>query len=227
MRGGLVALACAGLLASCASQQEYDQALDLAKQYEREKYELAEENARLLQANEALLARQRSGEIGVLESDWGGDLRDRLNELQQKVYTLDRPLKEIEKFNVEGGYVVMIQDRLLFESGKAELGSEGSEALADIARQISAKQHGLVWVRGHTDSDPVKKPETVKRFPHGNIQLSAERAVAVAALLVKTNRIAEKEIRIVGFGPHEPLKPNSSAANKRLNRRVEIFVEDR
>ena len=53
MRGGLVALACAGLLASCASQQEYDQALDLAKQYEREKYELAEENARLLQAKQA------------------------------------------------------------------------------------------------------------------------------------------------------------------------------
>jgi flagellar motor protein MotB len=31
---------------------------------------------------------------------------------------------------------------------------------------------------------------------------------------------------VVGFGQHDPIRPNNSADNKRLNRRVEIFVSD-
>ena len=31
---------------------------------------------------------------------------------------------------------------------------------------------------------------------------------------------------VAGFGPHEPIVANDSADNKRLNRRVEIFVQD-
>ena len=98
----------------------------------------------------------------------------------EQIDALGRPQEDVETFDVAGGYVVMIQDKLLFESGKADLGPEGQAALREIANQIKATPHKQVFVRGHTDSDPVKKPETLERFPHGNIQLSAERAVAVA-----------------------------------------------
>lgn len=229
MQGGKRLLAGLGVLliaSSCATQQEVQDAYDLAKQYEREKYDLAHENERLRQENEELEARLREQMISTLPAGMPAELRDRVESLQDRIEALNRPLEDVERFDVAGGYVVMIQDKLLFESGRAELGPEGRDALREIANQIKATPHERVFVRGHTDSDPVKKPATVERFPHGNIELSAARAVAVAALLIETEPSLENDIRVMGFGPHQPLKPNDSAANKRLNRRVEIFVKN-
>jgi chemotaxis protein MotB len=81
-------------------------------------------------------------------------------------------------------------------------------------------------VRGHTDSDPVSKPSTKQKFPHGNLQLSAMRAVEVAAALAGTDKVKSRDIVVAGFGQHDPLKKNDNADNKRMNRRVEIFVAD-
>jgi chemotaxis protein MotB len=79
-------------------------------------------------------------------------------------------------------------------------------------------------VRGHTDSDPVVRPATLQKFPHGNLQLSAARAVEVASVLTASGGVPKDMVAVAGFGPYEPLVTNDSADNKRLNRRVEIFV---
>lgn len=223
-RGGVAALLTAGLAASCVNQQDYDDALRLVKQYQTENADLEDELARLRQQNARLDRMVRDGTIDGLQGDLTQPLEARLDNLQSLLDELDRPPADIEKFTLAEGYLYMIQDRILFESGKADLGAEGKKALLEISREIAATPHGTVYVRGHTDSDPVKKPETVQRFPHGNIQLSAARAVAVAALLIDAGDIPEKDVRVMGFGPHEPVAPNDSSGNKRLNRRVEIFV---
>jgi chemotaxis protein MotB len=98
--------------------------------------------------------------------------------------------------------------------------------LTNIAGDINAKPHGRIWVRGHTDSDPVSKPATKEKFPNGNLELSAMRAVTVGAELAKSGKVKEHDIVVAGFGQYDPVKPNSSSDNKRLNRRVEIFVAD-
>ena len=82
-------------------------------------------------------------------------------------------------------------------------------------------------MRGHTDSDPVSKPATKEKFPHGNLELSAMRAVNVAAELSGSDKVPARDVVVVGFGQYDPVKENTSADNKRLNRRVEIFVSDR
>ena len=109
----------------------------------------------------------------------------RMEDLASMIDGLEGPMQDVQRFDVEGGYVVMIQDRVLFDSGSAALGGEGAEALAALAQEINQAPHGKIIVRGHTDSDPVKKPETRAKFPHGNLQLSAERAVSVAAFLIQ------------------------------------------
>jgi chemotaxis protein MotB len=120
----------------------------------------------------------------------------------------------------------MIQDKVLFESGSDDLGPAGQAALGSLAREIQQRPHGEVFVRGHTDSDPVKKEETKRRFPKGNLQLSAARAIAVGSYLIEAASVPPKDVVVMGFGQWNPLKPNDSADNKRLNRRVEIFVSD-
>ena len=223
--GRLAVLVGAGLACACVTQQEYDDAVALAKRYQTDVFTQENENARLAARVQTLEASLRNDQLQVLEGDFTGDVRNRMADLQAKLDELGRPLGDVERFQLDEGLLVMIQDKLLFESGKAVLGSDGIAALEGIAKEIVAQgARGKIYVRGHTDSDPVKKAETLARFPKGNIELSAARAVAVAAILIQTEPSLYVDIAVMGFGPHEQLVPNSSADNKRLNRRVEIFV---
>ncbi len=215
-------------LASCVSQRQYDDAVASAKYHQTSLHEKEQYVTTLEAENDRLKRALAMNDVTALsEAGFGGDLESRLSELQQKIDGLGRPLKDIERFEVEGGYVVMVQDKILFDSGSADLNAAGRDALMSVAADIQAKPHGRVWVRGHTDSDPVAKPATKERFPHGNLQLAAMRAVEVAAQLTSAGKIDARDVAVVGFGQHDPIRPNTSADNKRLNRRVEIFVADK
>jgi len=157
---------------------------------------------------------------------YGDELDSRLSELQRKIDGLGRPLNDSERFDVEGGYVLLVQDKILFDLGSSELSGEGKSSVTKVAEEIESRPHGRVWVRGHTDSTPMVKPSTKERYPHGNLQLSAARAVEVAAALIASGKVPQQDVVVAGFGQHDPVKPNDNADNKRMNRRVEIFVAD-
>ena len=221
------ALLAAVAVTSCASPQEVQQTRQLAKEYENQVYDLQRTLAELQSDNARLtdrLAKERKASLINASADTS--LTKRIDDLGRMSDEMEGPMGDIERFELDGGYLLMIQDRILFDSGSATLGNEGIDALAGIAGEIAATPHGDIFVRGHTDSDPVKKPATLKAFPNGNLQLSAERAVSVAAYLINNSRIRGGEVVVMGFGPHKPVRPNDSAESKRMNRRVEIFVSD-
>lgn len=221
---GLGALA---LLSACATNRQYDTVVQEAKYNQTKLHEAERRLTQLEQENLRLKQQLKSNEVASLsEAGFGDEWQTRLSELQAKLDGLNRPLQDIERFEVEGGYVLMVQDKILFDSGSADLNAEGKKQITTLAADINAKPHGRIWIRGHTDSDPVSKPQTKEKFPHGNLQLSAARAVEVGAELIQSSKIAARDVAVVGFGQFDPLKPNNSSDNKRLNRRVEIFVSD-
>lgn len=215
-----------GMLASCVSQRQYDDAVALARYHQTSANEKEKQAAQMQAENERLKRQLAQNDVSALSASYGDDLDSRLSELQSRIDNLGRPLQDIERFDVEGGYVLMVQDKILFASGSDELSAEGKSALSKVSGDIQARPHGRIWVRGHTDSDPVSKPATKEKFPHGNLELSAMRAVTVASELTSAGKINARDVVVVGFGQHDPVKANSSADNKRLNRRVEIFVSD-
>jgi len=215
-----------GALASCVSQRQYDDAVSLARYHQTTLHEKEKDLARLQSENERLKRQLAQNDVSALSAGYGDDIDSRLSELQGRIDNLGRPLQDIERFDVEGGYVLMVQDKILFESGSDSISTEGKTALKQVAGDINARPHGRIWVRGHTDNDPVSKPATKEKFPHGNLELSAMRAVNVASELSSSGNVQARDVVVVGFGQHDPVKPNSSADNKRLNRRVEIFVSD-
>jgi chemotaxis protein MotB len=225
-RLALAAVLSAGAFASCATQQQYDDAVARARHYQTELNEKEKDSAELRAENERLKRQVAQNDVNALQAGYGTDLDSRISDLQSRIDNLGRPLQDIERFDVEGGYVVMVQDKILFASGSDELSAEGKSALVKIGGEINAKPHGRVWVRGHTDSDPVAKPATKEKFPHGNLELSAMRAVNVASELSSSGKVNARDVAVIGFGEHDPVKKNDSAENKRLNRRVEIFVAD-
>ena len=81
-----------------------------------------------------------------------------------------------------------------------------------------------VWVRGHTDSVKVSRPETLARFPNGNLELSSERALQVAALLSREGGLPWDRLVVAGFGSSLPIADNSTAEGRAANRRIEFNV---
>lgn len=213
-------------LTSCATTKDYDDAVANAKYYQGQLHETEVRMAKAEEENARLRKRLAENDVNGLKEASATDLDSRLSDLQAKIDGLGRPLQDIEKIDVDGGYVLMVQDKILFESGSAELSADSKSAMDKIIGEIASKPHGRIWVRGHTDSDPVSKPQTKAQFPHGNLQLSAMRAVVVADAISATDKIKARDLVIAGFGSHDPLHKNDSAENKRLNRRVEIFVSD-
>ena len=216
------------LLASCVSRQQYNESQDWAQVYQEQALEAQKRVVELEAENDSLRSKLRDGEIGTLEAGAtvDPDFESKLSDLKSQLSQLNRPPGPIERFEVAGGYVLMIQDKVLFSSGSYDLGEEGRRELIKLAKEIQSTPHGRIMVRGHTDNVPVVKPKTLERLPYGNLQLSAMRAVSVASLLIKEGGLPGADVVVEGFGPWEPIASNDSAENRRLNRRVEIFVEE-
>jgi flagellar motor protein MotB len=221
----LIALAAAFPSLACVTTQRYDEANAQAKYYQR-LYQDAEAASQKREARIAAMEREldllRAG--GPSDASYTREIDERLAELAGIMGGLSETPGDVEMLSVEGGYGMRMSDAILFDSGSDQIRASGRELLLRLGREIAARPYERVWVRGHTDSDPVKRSETRQKFPHGNLQLSAERAIEVAALLTGEGGLDSKRVIVAGFGPNEPVVRNDSAGNKQRNRRVEIFV---
>jgi chemotaxis protein MotB len=226
-RSGLALAALALLLGStsCISQAQYDEAVAERNLLMRENQDYRSYMGELEAKNEQL-----AGQLALfegrqeIEAGYTQDIDERMAELDRIASGIGAAPGDITIVPVEGGYGLRLKDSVLFDSGKSEVRAEGRALLIKTAKEIASRDFARIQVRGHTDNTPVKKPATLKRFPHGNLQLSTARAVEVAALLIAEGGIDSKRIIVAGFGANQPIASNDTAANKQLNRRVEIFV---
>ncbi len=190
-------------------------ALDDLKLYQAE---LESENGRLQSQITALqvdleLARADQSRAAT------ADLEAAFLDLQNSVAGL-AGAGSVEFVNGPDGPLVRIGDHVLFASGSISVSKDGAALLKSLAPELLAL--GVQFrVEGHTDNVPVKA--RAKQFPHGNLQLSARRAVEVAAILLEAGLPADS-VSVVGFGEHHPLGSNDTKENRSANRRVEIAV---
>ncbi|MHC4607276.1 MAG: OmpA/MotB family protein [Planctomycetota bacterium] len=127
------------------------------------------------------------------------------------------------KYNPRTGSWTMEGD-LLFASGSYTITPEGKKVLKTIAGAYADKPVRMRIV-GHTDRDPIKKRPTKDRLiTKTNLELSTQRAIAVD-LELRKHGISKDRMFVEGRGNNDPVAPNDNvAANKKKNRRVEIFI---
>ncbi len=223
-----IALSMTGLH-SCVTAQRYKESQDTAKLYQRMVHDLELYQDQLEAEVDALRSKVAlgGGEL-AMDATYASSIDARLEELKQMEARIAgvSDTAGVSLVTFEGGYGYRLQDSVLFDSGSSEVRSNGKAVLAQLAREIKARPYVRVWVRGHTDSDPIVKQQTKERYPHGNLELSAARSVEVASLLVADGVVDMKRVVVAGLGPNEPVVKNDSAENKQKNRRVEIFVEE-
>jgi type VI secretion system protein ImpK len=122
----------------------------------------------------------------------------------------------VEVTDVNRGQVVTIGGDGLFASGSAEVRREIAPLLMAIADALN-QVPGQVTVTGHTDNVPIRS----LRYP-SNWVLSEARADAVRQILA--SRVAPDRLTAQGAADTQPVAPNDTAANRALNRRVEITL---
>lgn len=111
-----------------------------------------------------------------------------------------------------------------FQSGRDVLTSQGRAVLKRIGAAVKA--HCPAWevgVAGHSDSTPIGKPATRRRFPT-NWHLSGFRALAAMDNLVKHCGLKPSRVHFRGYGQHHPIASNSTAAGRAKNRRIELIL---
>ncbi len=124
----------------------------------------------------------------------------------------------------QGTITVTLSNAILFNAGQATLRKAEIAELDKVYSVIRERYSGKsVDVVGHTDTDPINKSA---KFWKDNWELSAERALTVTRYMVSRG-MPDSRIRAVACGESRPVAPNTSAAGKAKNRRVEIVVHMR
>ncbi|HHP7238641.1 OmpA/MotB family protein [Longibacter sp.] len=122
-----------------------------------------------------------------------------------------------------GETIEVLSTDLYFESGSAQLTSEGVEKLKSVAGTLNREYPDrIVRVEGYTDDQPIGD-KLKSKFP-SNWELSTGRAAAVVRHLQWTHDISPERFEVVGFGPYQPIATNETADGRRENRRVRIAV---
>lgn len=109
---------------------------------------------------------------------------------------------------------VILPESVTFRTGSANVDRSFIPALQTVSSSLRAHPASTVRVVGHTDN--------VGSATYNN-QLSQERAMAVARLLIAHGTPASR-ITVSGRGFNEPITSNATAAGRAVNRRVEIVI---
>ena len=118
-----------------------------------------------------------------------------------------------------GKIYVAMSDKLLFESGSAQVNKQGKEALGKLA-EVLKKQHDIdVFIEGHTDNKPIKTVQF-----KDNWALSVVRATSVVRILTKDYGVNPLQILPCGRGEFMPVDNNESVEGRAHNRRTEIIM---
>ena len=118
-----------------------------------------------------------------------------------------------------GKIYVAMSDKLLFESGSAQVNKQGKETLGKLA-EVLKKQHDIdVFIEGHTDNKPIKTVQF-----KDNWDLSVVRATSVVRILTKDYGVNPLQILPCGRGEFMPVDNNESVEGRAHNRRTEIIM---
>lgn len=158
-------------------------------------------------------------------------LQEEINAQNEKVAALLNSVKDaLLGFNSEeltvtqkdGKVYVAMSDKLLFESGSAQVNKQGKTALGKLAEVLKKQTDIDVMIEGHTDSKPIKTVQF-----KDNWDLSVVRATSVVRILTKDYDVNPLQIVPSGRGEYLPVDSNDTADGRARNRRTEIIMAPR
>ena len=204
---------------SASSREEIARLQKQAADLEANTARIAKEREQLLQEQSRLAAaldRERAAKEEEIK---------RLTRTQEE---LSKSLQEeISKGNitiqqVRDRLTINMVDRVLFDSGQAQVKPAGVQVLkqvADVLNKITDKQ---IRIEGHTDNVPISS-KLQDRFKT-NWELSTARATTVVRYLIDHGGVDRQYLSAVGYADTHPLASNDTEEGRSSNRRIDIVL---
>ena len=130
--------------------------------------------------------------------------------------------QEVEVVETGNKLKVIFVDKILFDSGSADINPKGRELLRVLAKSLKVNKNQNIVVEGHTDNVALTA-YLMKRFP-SNWELSTARASAVAHFFQKEGKIDPQRLSARGYSFYRPVASNDTKEGRRQNRRIEIVL---
>jgi chemotaxis protein MotB len=129
---------------------------------------------------------------------------------------------EVTISELQGQLTVNLVERILFDSGKADIKPGGLEVLRRVGGILKGVADKQIQVEGHTDNVPIS-PRLQETFP-SNWELSTARATTVLRYLQDNAGIDGSRLSAVGFGQYRPRADNATPEGRAQNRRIQIVL---
>ncbi|MEK6680721.1 MAG: OmpA family protein [Nitrospirota bacterium] len=197
-----------------------DEAMKAGKDAQSEIFaDLMQKNKELMEAKGDLskemerLSREKEEAISKLRSTYDNLVKNLQKEIKEG---------EIKITQIKDKLSVNMVEKILFDSGKAEIKPKGKEVLkkvGDILKSVPDKQ---IRIEGHTDNVPIG-PGLQTKYPT-NWELSTARATTVARFLQDKADIDPNVLVAAGYSEYRPVAANDTDEGKAQNRRIEIAL---
>jgi chemotaxis protein MotB len=124
--------------------------------------------------------------------------------------------------NLKGKLTVNMVDKILFDSGQADVKIDGKKVLDKLGSVLNGVADKDIRIEGHTDNKPIVGD--LKSRYATNWELSTARATAVARYLEDIAKVDGKRLIAAGYGEFRPVATNDTLEGRAQNRRIEIVL---
>lgn len=216
------------------------QITDLEQQSANGRASAQEEIAKLqkqaadLEANSARIAKERE-QLRQEQARLAATLEQERIAKEEEIKRLTRTQEELSKSlqdEISKGNITIQQvrdrltinmvDRVLFDSGQAQVKPAGAKVLkqvSDVLKTVTDKQ---IRIEGHTDNVPISS-KLQDRYKT-NWELSTARATTVVRYLIDQGGVDRQYLSAVGYADTQPLASNDTEEGRSSNRRIEIVL---
>jgi len=171
-----------------------------------------EGDKQMLRESVALLKKTKEEEVQTVSRTY----EDLLNEMKGEIEQGQIAITELK-----GKLTVDVVDKILFDSGRAEVKPEGLEVLKRVVEILKIVTDKIIRVEGHTDNVPIAGT-LAKRYPT-NWELSAARAINITRYLEKEG-LDPALLSAAAFGEYQPVADNETPEGRARNRRIAIIL---
>jgi chemotaxis protein MotB len=160
----------------------------------------------------ALLKKSKEAEVKTVSKTYEELLTEMKGEIEQG---------QIAITELQGKLTVDVLDKILFDSGQAEVKPDGLAVLKRVVEILMTVTDKVIRIEGHTDNIPIAGA-LAKRYPT-NWELSAARAINVTRYLEKEG-IDPTILSAAAFGEYQPVAENGTPEGRAKNRRIAIIL---
>jgi chemotaxis protein MotB len=142
---------------------------------------------------------------------------DLTKSLQAQIERGDIKIKQ-----VRDRLTINMVEKVLFNSGQAQVKPEGLKVLKQVADVLKTVNDKQIRIEGHTDNVPIGG-KLQQRFPT-NWELSTARATNVVRYFIEKGGVNRENFEAVGYADTKPVADNDTDEGRTENRRIEIVL---